>query len=152
MNAIPTPLQALIELFSSDLAEVRFGDVDASTLTSVAADVESAAEAAASAETRLAEARAMLQERQDLLMQHAQRAMAYARVYAEANASLTARLEAIALPRPARKVRTESGEAFVLSPDAEPPRRPRGRPRKTPLVAPVDAAAPPTMTLDATGE
>lgn len=153
MSATPSPVQSLLDLFASDLADVRFGDVDATTLSAAAAEVETAAEAVSAAQAVLDEARDKLQERQDVLMQHAQRALAYARVYAEANASLTARLDAIALPRLAKRARTD-GESLVLSTnDPQAPRRPRGRPRKHPLPVPALAAPEaPTLTLDATGE
>jgi hypothetical protein len=150
MSAIPGPIQSLLDLFSSDLNDVRFGDVDATTLAGIAADVETAAGAVASAQAVVDEARAKLQERQDLLMQQAQRALAYARVYAEANAELTARLDAIALPRPVRRVRPEA-DVLVLTSEAQPARRPRGRPRKTPLAEPA-VAEPEIPTLEATGE
>lgn len=157
MSAIPSPVQSLLDLFASDLSDVRFGDVDATTLSSAAAEVETAAEALSAAQAVLDEARAKLQEQQDTLMQHAQRALAYARVYAEANASLAARLDAIALPRAAKRARAEGDVLVLSSDDPQPPRRPRGRPRKHPLPAPASspafvAAEAPTLALDATGE
>ena len=133
MSAIPSPVRTVLDLFVTDLADVRFGDVDAKTLASLAADVEAAAEAVASAQALLDDARSKLQERQDVLLQQAQRAVAYARVYAEPDAALSARIEAIALPRMTRRSRTEA-EPLTLSAD-DPPRRPRGRPRKTPVEA-----------------
>jgi hypothetical protein len=136
MSAISPPVQTVLDLFATELADVRFGDVDAKRLTTLAADVQSAAEAVAAAQALVDDARNKLQERQDALVQHAQRALAYARVYAEPDASLSARLEAIALPRPARRPRSDA-EVLLLSPDQQPPRRPRGRPRKTPLPVPA---------------
>lgn len=129
MDAIPTAIQTLLELFATTLAEVRFADVDGQTLARTAADVQAAAAVVTAAQTALDEARQTLQERQEGLLQHAQRAMAYARVYAENDEPLSERLNAIALPRPARRVRP-NGEALVLSPDPEAAARPRGRPRK----------------------
>lgn len=134
MSAIATPVRTVLDLFTSDLADVRFGDVDAAALASLASEVEAAAEAAAAAQALLDEARRKLEERQDALLHQAQRALAYARVYAEADAALSARIDAIPLPRPARRARVD-GDALALSADpTSPPRRPRGRPRKTPLA------------------
>jgi ElaB/YqjD/DUF883 family membrane-anchored ribosome-binding protein len=134
MNAISSPIQSLLDLFAQDLADVRFADVDAKVLTRVAADVESAAAAVAAAQSVLDEARAALQHQQDVLLQLAQRALAYARVYAENDPALSASLEAIALPRVARQhragTRMDGSEALVLSPEPQPPPRKRGRARK----------------------
>jgi len=144
MSAISTPVQTVLDLFATDLADVRFGDVDSKMLAGLASDVQAAAEAVASAQALLDDARSKLQERQDALLQQAQRALAYARVYAEADAALSARIEAIALPRPARRVRAD-GEVLTLCSDPMPPRRPRGRPRKhadaEPILEGVSASA-----------
>ncbi len=128
--AISNPVRTVVDLFASELADVRFGDVDAKMLAALASEVESAAEAVASAQALLDDARAKLLERQEVLLQQAQRALAYARVYAEPDAALTARIDAIALPRPARRASRQETDLLTLS--DEPPRRPRGRPRKTP--------------------
>jgi hypothetical protein len=91
-------------------------------------------------------ARGALHERQEALLQQAQRALAYARVYAEADVALTARLDAITLPRGSRRARSETGtsgaetDSLVLTSEGEPVRRPRGRPRKLPMANEANAA------------
>jgi hypothetical protein len=127
--AISPSVQSVLDLFATDLADVRFADVDGQTLARVAADVQAAAEAVSAAQAALDSARAALQERQEMLLQHAQRALAYARVYAESDPVLAPRLEAISLPRPVRRLR-EPGEVLVLSAEVDPAPRRRGRPRK----------------------
>jgi multidrug efflux pump subunit AcrA (membrane-fusion protein) len=141
-DAIPSPIQSLLDLFTTALADVRFADVDGQTLARVAADVEAAIAVVSSAEAALASAREALQERQEALLQQAQRALAYARVYAESDEALTERLGAIALPRGTRKGRA-TGDTLILSPDPEPAPRPRGRPRKQNASEPLPAAPPP---------
>jgi hypothetical protein len=136
-DALPAPLQTLLELFTTSLAEVRFADVDAQTLVRLAADAEAALAVVSSAEAALSVAREVLVERQEALLQQGHRALAYARVYAENDDALTERLSAIALPR-ARKARATPG-TLVLSPDPEPTPRPRGRPKKTSAVMPAAA-------------
>jgi len=144
MNAITPPMQTLLDLFHSHLADVRFGDVDAKSLARLATEVQSTADVVTAAQVALDSARIALHERQETLTLHAQRALAYARVYAEADESLSARLEAVTLPRAARRSRTDASpssaasEVLVLTSDAQPARRPRGRPRKlvTPTTAP----------------
>lgn len=138
MSAIPPPVQHVLELFSNDLAQVRFGDVDAQTLSKATAAVEAAAAEVATLETAFADARAKLQENQDALLQQVHRALAYARVYAESDAELSARLEAIALPRSPKRAPRAGGpesSSTSLAPAPQAERRPRGRPRKTPSPA-----------------
>ncbi|MDB4934884.1 MAG: hypothetical protein JWP87_1856 [Labilithrix sp.] len=148
MTAIPPPVQTVLDLFSADLADVRFGDLDAPALARTAADVQSASDVVVAAQLALDVARAALHERQETLLQQAQRALAYARVYAEADLALTTRLDAITLPRASRRPRSEtsgaSSESLVLTSEAEPARRPRGRPRKSSTGNP-NAPAPEPM-------
>jgi hypothetical protein len=115
MISISPPVQAVIDLFADPLRELRFADVDAATLGKLAASVEAAADVVLATETELARQRQTLQERQDALVQHAQRALAYARIYAETDAGLAERLDQIALPRGSRRPRLD-GDALVLEP------------------------------------
>jgi multidrug efflux pump subunit AcrA (membrane-fusion protein) len=135
-KAIPAPIQTLLDLFTTCLADVRFADVDGQTLARCAADVEAAAETVATAQLTLEATREALQEKQDALLQQAQRALAYARVYAESDEVLSGRLEAVSLPRAARRSRVEDG--LVLSSASPlPTPRPRGRPRKPRVAEPT---------------
>jgi hypothetical protein len=140
MTAIPSPIQTLLDLFTTCLADVRFADVDGQTLGRCAAEVESAAETVASAQAAADAARETLRLKQDLLLQRAQSALAYARVYAEGDEGLSARLDGVTLPRSTRRTRAEEG--LVLSADPQPTPRPRGRPRKARV-----AEAPPVEAL-----
>jgi hypothetical protein len=128
MLASPTPVQTLLDLFVSHLADVRFPDVDASTLACHAAAVELAEGEVAAAQAALDAARGLLQERQDALLQHAVRAQAYARVFAAEDTALLDQIDAIALPRVGRR-REGAQESASASFELTPPRR-RGRPRK----------------------
>jgi hypothetical protein len=79
----------------------------------------------------------MLLEKQEVLLQMAQRALAYARVYAEGDAELAARVDGISLLRSARRTqKMESSDSGAPAPHAEPPRR-RGRPRRDERAAGV---------------
>ncbi|MDP8999249.1 MAG: hypothetical protein M3O46_03975, partial [Myxococcota bacterium] len=103
MIAMHPAVQALLDLFATSLADVRFADVDGPSLARCAAEVEAAAQAEAVARSALDAANLALQEKPEALLQRAQRALAYARVYAESDTTLTASLEAIGLPRATRR-------------------------------------------------
>src|SRR5262245_53694270 len=113
-DSTPPFTKTVLDLFASDLAEVRFPDVDRNSLTQAALDVQTQAAAAASAEEALRSALAALAAKQEALEQKAQRALSYAAVYAQGNPELTAKVDAarraagFTKPRPAQKERALS--------------------------------------------
>jgi len=121
-------VQSLLELFAQELSELKFPDVDGRALEGAAQSLRGAAAEVERAEAALEAARRAKLEAEELLVGKSQRALAYARVYAEDQPELLAKLDAIALPR-ARK---------PADPDAPAPRR-RGRPRKPDASAPLFA-------------
>lgn len=140
MNSMSPPLQAVLQLFQGPLADVRFADIDAAGLASITAEVESAADAVAQQEAQLSELRQTLVERQDALLLLAQRALAYARVYAEHDDALTEQLARISLPRPAKPRKANPGKAAdaaaaeSVATDVAAPEKPESR-----IVETVDA-------------
>jgi len=141
MTSLSAPVQAVLELFQGPLSEVRFADVDATGLANLAAEVEGAASALAEQEAKLVELRQTLAERQDALLLLAQRALAYARVYAEHDEALTEQLSNIALPRGAKPRKAPVAKA----PNAEsaaPAEAPVAESQGAPAVAAVAEAAP----------
>jgi hypothetical protein len=138
MSDIALSVQSVLDLFSRELADVRFGDIDGAALSKASAAVQAAAAEMAAAEAAFAEAKSRFQERQEALLVQAHRALAYARVYADADSALCARIDAISLPR-ARRARVEGEEAH----ESPAERAPRGRPRKAAraLVEPAIEAA-----------
>ena len=143
-------LQALFDLFEEEAAELKFPGLDAQTLDAAADRVRVHAGALRNAEAVCEAARSLLQESQEALLQQGHRALAYLRIYAEEKPELTARLDAIALPRPLRRTaRMEgTGASEPLDRAAEAPKR-RGRPPRlksdalfaTEPSAPADAPA-----------
>jgi len=124
-SSVPPALQELIALFNAELEEVRFPGVDAQTLSAAADAVDEAARALVLAEAAAEAARERLGEAQEALLTRGQRALAYAKIYAEEQPALWARLETLQLPRTARRApRSEVEEAPAA------PRR-RGRPPKS---------------------
>ncbi|MBN9681746.1 MULTISPECIES: hypothetical protein [unclassified Corallococcus] len=135
-DSISPALRALLELFATDLADVKFPDVDTAVLGESAAHVREKAELVARAQAALDMARQALNESQESLLQKGQRALSYAKVFAEDDAELGAKLEAIHLPRPVRKGGQAQVEPVGAAPgnDDNAPRR-RGRPPKLRPVA-----------------
>jgi hypothetical protein len=163
MDALPQGFPDLLDLFAHSLAEVRFGDLDAAALTSLAAEVSAAAEEVAAAESALETARAALAARQETLLVQANRALAYARVFAEADEPLLARVNAIVLPRSPRKSRLGlgvdagagggAGASTSAGIDGElAARRPRGRPRKVVPDSSTETFDAEQQSLASTGE
>ncbi|MDP2345184.1 MAG: hypothetical protein Q8O67_29840 [Deltaproteobacteria bacterium] len=117
-NPISPALREVLAFFRESLHTVKFPDVDADALTLQAMLVEEQFAAMKDLESALRDSRQKLEEAQEALLQKAWRAVAYARVYADGDEQLTARLEAIPFP-----VRTKKTAATTT---AEPPKK-RGR-------------------------
>lgn len=124
-DPISPPLRDVLAVFGESLPTVRFPDVDNDALQAQAAVVVEADAAVAKLEQALDAARRALDESQETLLHKAQRATAYARVYAEGNdTALLARLDGIQLSR--------ARPAVSMAPSTtttETPKR-RGRPPK----------------------
>jgi hypothetical protein len=130
MTSLSQPLQAVVALFEGPLSGVRFADVDAAGLSKLAAELAGVAAEVEQHEAKLIELRQGLAQRQEALLALSQRALAYARVYAEDDEELLAKLNDIALPRatkprkagapkPATASSTTDGAAPVDSPQAD---------------------------------
>lgn len=139
---VPAPIQTVLELFENELAPLKFPDIDQSVLSEAAHAVYQHAEEVARAESTLAAAREALHESQEALLQKCQRAVAYARVYADEDAALCDKLEAIGLPR---SLRHGKGSAQPgPSSEAKPPvRRAPRRQGQRPLF--LEAAPSPAV-------
>ena len=148
-DPIPSAVQEVVDLFVRELASLKFGDLEPTSLAAASEEVKAIAADVIRAEAALESTRAALAEKKDALVQQAQRALAYARVYAENQPELASRLERIALPRsPRRAAKSDaSRQAPTLSAALEttaPPSRRRGRPRSDAsamLVDDVDRSA-----------
>jgi hypothetical protein len=102
MTSLPSAVQSVLDLFKGPLSNVRFADIDAAGLANLATEVEASAAEVEEQEEKLAELRQGLAQRQEALLVLAQRALAYARVYAENDEPLLEELSRISLPRAAK--------------------------------------------------
>jgi ElaB/YqjD/DUF883 family membrane-anchored ribosome-binding protein len=130
-DPISTTATRVLDLFHGPLAEVRFPDVDRELLDADAAAVRDAARAVRDAEQALSAAKDALEAAQRALRERAQRALAYARIFAEARPELAAaigagpapggaslsRIGAEETPGRRRRARKDRGEATELLPD-----------------------------------
>jgi len=131
------PVRDVLALYDTDLAEVRFPDVDRSVLGAAARVVEAAADDVARLEAMLEEARRRLDDSHDAVVHICGRAVAYARIFAIGDDELMARLDAIILPRGRR------GQAQPAQPTVTKKRGKKSAPSDTlfPGEAPVDGEA-----------
>jgi hypothetical protein len=147
-DPIPPSVQALMDLFANDLADVSFPGVDRATLEQVVKDVRANSKAVADAEATLEAARTALRESEEMLVNKTQRALAYARVFAADRPELSARVESVARiagvpsspPTSARSADASGGDA---------PKR-RGRPPKNKAAAePAEGSTPAPPAVEA---
>lgn len=97
----PSAAREVIDLFEQHADVLRFPDVDADSLRALGDEVSEASLEVAKAEAALRAAREEQQRREQELLLQAKRAVAYARVFAEADPELMEQLSALTLARPA---------------------------------------------------
>jgi hypothetical protein len=94
-DPVPPFARAVLELYAEALPSVRFPDMDLSVLESAADDLRAAQVELEQIEAELAQARATLLSQAEQLNARCQRALAYARVFAETDPALNARVAAL---------------------------------------------------------
>jgi hypothetical protein len=124
---------ALIALFENELDGVRFPGADAATLGAARDAVVAAQREVERCAAALEAAGAALRTAREGLLANARRAQAYARVFADGQEALLARIDAIVLPR----AESSTDEASVASASVAPRRR--GRPSKSAASSPSPA-------------
>lgn len=121
MLDLPPLTMHLLDLFQGPLRDVRFPDADADRLGAAIDAAATAKAAVAQAEATLVAAKTALADRQRVVTQETERALAYARIYAADRPDVRAAIEA--------------------APTHTPARRGPGRPRKKIVTPAVDEAA-----------
>lgn len=117
-DPIPQVARATLELFGTQLREVRFPDLDHGVLTGAADELQEAQLEVECIETALEQARAVVRDKAAQLSALADRGLSYARVFAAGNVQLSAKVGEI----------ERMGRTHALG-AAEAPKK-RGRPRK----------------------
>ncbi|UQA57749.1 hypothetical protein [Polyangium aurulentum] len=146
-DPIPPSVQALMDLFEKDLAEVSFPGVDMATLKQVITDVRKHTKAVTEAEAALEKARTALRESEEQLSTKTQRALAYARVFAEDRPELLAKVTSVARVAGVSTTSTPAKSAPKSDASGDAPKR-RGRPKKVTEPAEGAAAAGETTPAD----
>jgi hypothetical protein len=125
-DPIPQDISEFLSLFEKHLGELSFPDVDRDTLRGLAESVRAEAATLDALEKQVQAQRQALESTRSELRRVSERGLAYARVYADGNDGLDAKLAALNMSR---------GGA----PASEPARKPRGRGK---TKAKQDADAP----------
>jgi hypothetical protein len=94
-DPLPPFCRDVLQLYTEALAEVRFPDLDLGSLQASAEQVRSAQLAVERVEAKLETARAQLQEQLDAMTGRAERALAYAQVFARTDPTLQARVDQV---------------------------------------------------------
>ncbi len=124
LDLLPADLQHLLQLFSS-LPDVRFPELDPSSLQVAVARVKEHQLELLSIDAQRDAARLALDEEQEALLRRGHRLHAYLKVFAEHDEVLAAKVNALTLPR----LRKQS-PGVVLEGEPVPAPKKRGRPRK----------------------
>jgi hypothetical protein len=110
LDPIPSSVRAILALFSNELAEARFGDLDASSLDALAEETLEKAQALERAREALEEARAELDQARGELARRAEQGLEYARIFAQSDAGLRARIDALAPEKQTPRQKTKRGK------------------------------------------
>ena len=139
VDTTPVLARQVIDLYAVELVEVRFPDLDLSSLLYAQTELHAAQLEIERVEAELSQARAVWESRSQALTAKAERALAYARIYAQGDAELAPRIADIGKKKSAHTV----ADADAILGDA--PKR-RGRKPKLDLESPSelfgDPAAP----------
>lgn len=144
-DPIPPSVKALVELFKNELSTVTFPGVDVAILEQLITDVRTYTDAVIKAEAALEAARTSLRESEEVLAVKSQKALAYARVYAEDRPEVAAKVDFVARIAGAAPV-TSAAPARDGGSDA--PKR-RGRQKKAASATEAVEATPAAPAVEA---
>lgn len=140
VDTTPLLVRQVIDLYAVELAEVRFPDMDLSSLLYAQTELHAAQVEIERVETELARARADWESRSQALTAKAERALAYARIYAQGDAELAPRIADIGKKKSGQPL--HAADAAAVSGDA-----PKKRGRKPKLESPSELFADPAAPM-----
>ena len=108
IDATPTLARQVIDLYSVELADVRFPDLDLSALLYAQTELHAAQLEVERVVAELADKRADLESRSQALLTKAERALAYAKIYAQGDEELAPRLADMGRKRSTQGTNTQS--------------------------------------------
>jgi hypothetical protein len=130
LDQTPELARQIIELYAEELADVSFPDIDLARLKSAQSELHAAQLEFERVEAELAQARAERDRQSDALSTKAERALAYARVFAQGDPSLAPRI-------------AEIGRRKLPGSEENPkPAKPRGRKPKAETASELFQAGP----------
>jgi hypothetical protein len=118
-ETISPSILELLAVFKTDLSSVSFPDVNLEVLDNLEQKVKSGAKELQDALNRADSMREALEAAQNELLSKAQRAMAYAKVFAEGNEALLEKLSGISLGKTRSPKKTAVDKIKVEKPQAE---------------------------------
>jgi hypothetical protein len=141
LDVTPALARQVIELYATELSDVRFPDLDLSDLLQHQAELHTAQLEVERIEAELAQAREEVETRSQALSLKAERALSYARVFAQGNPELSPRIADIG-----RRKGALGHSPHAPNPDtglaATPPKRGRRPKASAPSELFSEAAAP----------
>jgi len=129
VDTTPLLVRQVIDLYAVELVEVRFPDLDLSSLLYAQSELHAAQLEIERVEAELSQARALWESRSQALTAKAERALAYARIYAQGDAELAPRIADIGKKKSAH---------IATDTDAMPGEAPKKRGRKPKLESPSE--------------
>jgi multidrug efflux pump subunit AcrA (membrane-fusion protein) len=143
IDVTPALARQVIDLYTVELADVRFPDLDLSALLLAQAELSAAQLEVERVEAQLADKREVLEERSQALLAKSERALAYARVYAQGDEELAPRIAEIGR-------RKSSAPALHVLEGAADGTAPKRRGRKPKAEAPEELFGEPATETAAT--
>ena len=131
-DPIPALSHEVLALYREALSELRFPDLDLAALESMRSSLEAAQCEVERVERELEAARAVVAARTEALLGRSQRALAYAKVFAQGDEALSARVAQVGARTTVTSVRDVAARrsATVVEGAVEGAPKKRGRPRK----------------------
>ena len=110
-DVTPTLARQVIDLYAVELSDIRFPDLDLSALLYAQAELHAGQLEVERVEAELADKRALLEARSQALVAKAERALAYARVFAQGDNELAPRLADIGRKRGSSSAQAPSAQS-----------------------------------------